>query len=153
MTVTVNGNIAGTNVVTTAGVATVNGLSGTAVLANGHILSNVYTPTITNSTNVTASTAYQLFYSYVDGVVNVSGKVDITPTASSQDTKILLTLPVATTFTQDYQAGGDGSEYTVDKMNMTIYADTASGTKVACRFYATNNTAHSFWFNFSYQVL
>jgi hypothetical protein len=65
-----------------------------------------YTPTLTNTTNVAASTAYACQYARVGRTVTVSGKVDITCTASSAVTELRISLPIAAVFTAEEQAGG-----------------------------------------------
>src|SRR5690606_32796918 len=72
-----------------------------------NVLSGTYTPTLTDSVNVTTSTAYACQYMRVGNVVTVSGKVDVTATTDGgTETILAISLPIASAFTQDYQAAG-----------------------------------------------
>jgi len=65
----------------------------------GSASSGVYTPTLTNGTNVQSSTAFECTYIRVGNVVQVAGFVDIDPTTAGVLTQIGLSLPVASSFT------------------------------------------------------
>lgn len=71
-------------------------VEGSFTISTGAVLSGVYTPTITNGTNVAGSTAFQCQWMRVGNVVTVSGQVNIDPTLASTNTIINMTLPVAT---------------------------------------------------------
>jgi hypothetical protein len=60
--------------------------------------SGTYTPTLTNGTNVSSSTAYVCQWKRVGNVVTVSGRVDIDPTATGA-TVLGISLPVASALT------------------------------------------------------
>jgi hypothetical protein len=75
------------------------------------IEAGTYTPTITNSLNVTSSTAKVTQYSRVGNVVTVAGSFDAVVTADSTDTAVELTLPIASDFASSFQAGGTGVFY------------------------------------------
>ena len=67
--------------------------------------SGTYTPTLTNTTNVAASTAYVCQYMRVGSVVTVSGRVDIDPTATGQII-MGMSLPIASDFSAATECGG-----------------------------------------------
>jgi hypothetical protein len=75
------------------------------IAGDGNVFSGTYTPTLTNTTNVTASTAYVISYMRVGNVVTVGGKIDITPTATGA-ILIKVSLPIASNFVNARQAGG-----------------------------------------------
>lgn len=54
-----------------------------------------YTPTLTDATNVSASTAYDCQWSRTGGVVTASGRVDVTITSAAVLTTSLMSIPVA----------------------------------------------------------
>ena len=68
--------------------------------------SGVYTPALTNGTNVAASTAYQCQWMRIGDVVTVSGKFDVDPTSASVLTHLSITLPVASNFGAEEDVGG-----------------------------------------------
>lgn len=84
----------------TASAAEINVLDGLSGLISG-----TYTPTISNIANATSLAATDAQYLRVGDVVTVSGKFTLT-TTDATTTTVELTLPVASTFTQDYEAAG-----------------------------------------------
>jgi hypothetical protein len=68
-----------------------------------------YTPTLTNTSNITASTAYPAQWMRVGRTVTVSGRVEITAAANSTGTELRVSLPVAATFTALGECCGAGS--------------------------------------------
>jgi hypothetical protein len=73
---------------------------------DGNIFSGTYTPSLTNATNVAASTAHVCQYMRVGNVVTVSGRVDIDPTTASTATSLGMSLPIASNITAFTQLGG-----------------------------------------------
>lgn len=74
-------------------------------ILNGLLDSGTYTPTLTNATNIAASTAFLARWSRVGNIVTVSGSVDIDPTAAGT-TVLEMSLPVASNFSSTIDAGG-----------------------------------------------
>lgn len=70
------------------------------------VYSGTYTPTLSNTTNIAASTAYVTQYMRVGDVVTVGGKVSIDVTTSATDFVLGVTLPIASAFTAEEQCGG-----------------------------------------------
>jgi len=67
-----------------------------AVVVPQNVSSGVYTPTLTNTTNIAASTAYACTWSRVGNVVTVGFKADVDPVAASPTASQLnFTLPIA----------------------------------------------------------
>jgi hypothetical protein len=108
-----------------------------------------YTPTLTNTTNVAASTAYACQYMQVGNTITVSGKVDIDPTATGA-TELRLTLPVVPGFGNDYEAGGTAHCPAFAAETAAISAVPSTGV-VALRFIAVDITNKSYYFSFTYQ--
>ena len=71
---------------------------------------STWTPTLSNTTNVTASTAYQGQYIQVENTVHASVWLDADPTVAGL-CKIGLTLPIASNFASVQQCIGFGSSY------------------------------------------
>jgi hypothetical protein len=145
--------IASTGLVTLAAGSGLS-IARTAVTApattDGNVFSGTYTPTLTNSTNVAASTAYVCQYMRVGNVVTVSGQVDIDPTTTG-GTEVRLSLPVASYFTLANQVGGTFNS-TVAQVGGAIFANT-SNDDARFIYSATLTTNTSFYFTFTYRVI
>jgi hypothetical protein len=111
-----------------------------------------YTPTLTNSANITASTARQCTYSRNNNVVTVSGQFDIDPTTTLTLTTLGLSLPVASNFSTAFQAGGTASATTVADGSMGIFSD-STNDRVTIQYICTDVTNHTMTFSFTYQIL
>lgn len=75
------------------------------VTNDGNVFSGTYTPTLTNTTNITSSTAFGSQYMRVGNVVTVSGRVTIDPTATGSIT-LGVSLPIASTIANTQQCCG-----------------------------------------------
>lgn len=109
-----------------------------------------YTPTLTNTTNIGASTARLSTYMRVGDTVTVAGQVDIDPTATGA-VLLGISLPTASNFSTAYQAGGTICAKAFVEAGM-IEAD-ATNDRVSANFIAVDTTNHTFGFTFTYQVI
>lgn len=112
-----------------------------------------YTPTLTNVTNISASTAYQCQYMRVGNVVTVSGKVDIDPGAVGLAT-LGISIPIASALANDFECGGTAAAGTVLGLNGAISADPAND-RVELDFtipVAGVITNTSWFFTFTYYI-
>ncbi len=107
-----------------------------------------YTPTLTNTTNVAASTAYTTYYARVGDWVHVWGTVDIDATAATTITEMDMTLPIATTLSNVYALSGTASFE--DNTSVQIKANTSNG-KAMWRFTPQSATNNTYSFHFSYK--
>lgn len=116
---------------------------------NQYIASGTYTPTLTNVTNIAASTAYACQWMRVGNVVTVTGKVDIDPT-SSGTTTLRISLPIASALAAGNQCAGAANASAGD--NGAILGD---ATNDAAYLWAkVTETANGDWyFTFTYTVL
>lgn len=121
---------------------------------NQYVASGTYTPTLTNTTNIDASTAYTCQWIRVGNVVMVSGRVDIDPTAASA-IEMGMSLPIASDLANIYELAGTGCS---DRSQgggtpeVTFEADTTNNrAKVEGLGSSTINTAVVF--QFMYTVL
>lgn len=112
----------------------------------------IYTPTLTNVTNIAASTAYPCQYISIGSVVTVSGKVDIDPTAGAVASELGMTIPVASNFANDYECSGTGVAPSVDGLACGISAD-ATNNRAKVSFVSAIVANSSVFFTFTYQVL
>lgn len=116
------------------------------------IVSGVYTPTLTNTTNITASTPRECQYLQVYDVVTVSGRVTIQATAIGA-CNLKMTLPVASTFTDVGQAGGTFATTTSGGTAQGgVIADTV-GDKFEFRFVAANTVSTDYTFTVTYRIV
>jgi hypothetical protein len=123
--ITSDGRLYGTALHNNAGVVT-----GTT---NQYVASGTYTPTLTNTTNVAASTAYLCQWIRVGNVVTVSGKVDIDITTTLLASDLGMTLPIASAFTNERDCGGTAVSDAEQTANIRVKAD------------ATNDRAQFVW--------
>lgn len=111
-----------------------------------------YTPTLTNSTNVAASTTGGCQYLQVGSVVTVSGQLSVDPTAASTDTVIYISLPIASNFTSSRNAAGSAASI------QNIYGEVGGilGDTVNDRFelrlFPTSTANQSYSFHATYFV-
>jgi hypothetical protein len=116
------------------------------------IKSGTYTPTLTNVTNVAASTAAVCQWMRVGSVVTVSGTVDIDPTAAGACV-LRMSLPVASNFSAVNNAGGTFSTTTAGQSdNGSIIANVASDV-FEFGFNAVNIANAKYAFSATYQVI
>jgi hypothetical protein len=112
----------------------------------------VYTPTLTNTTNITSSAAYPCSYFRVDDSVTVFGRVDVTPTTSSANTDIQFSLPIASNFTQSYDGAGVGAPIYPSTDRSAGIITVAATDVMSMRWVTSDNTLHAFYFSFSYKI-
>jgi hypothetical protein len=121
--------------------------------AIGNVFSGTYTPTLTNTTNIAASTAYASQYMRVGNVVTVSGRLNIDPTTSGAASELGISLPIASDITATTQCAGTGSNYTTTTEVSTggILGDTTNN-RATFRFVAGGTAARDYGFTFTYLV-
>lgn len=115
------------------------------------LVGSTYTPTLTNVTNLAASTAYQCQYMRVGNTVNVSGRVDIDPTAAGA-VELGITLPVASNFGAIEDCAGVAAASGIAGQAAAIAADTAND-RAKLVYVAVDITNQPMYFNFTYQVI
>jgi len=129
------------------------GISRTAVTSpvsnDGNVFSGTYTPSLSNTTNITSSTAFTSQYMRVGNVVTVSGRVTIDPTATGSIT-LGVSLPIASTFTAQQQCCGVSSSQQNDPLGIV-----ADATNLRASFIGVVNDAASrtYSYSFTYQII
>jgi len=103
---------------------------GNTVMSLDH---GTYTPTLTGVANVAASTAYECQYLRVGNTVTVSGKLDVDPTLTVTETKLGISLPIASNFGAAEDCAG------------VAFASGIAGQGAAIRADATNDRAEMVW--------
>lgn len=115
------------------------------------VTSGTYTPTLTNVTNITASTAYSCQYIRVGGVVTVSGRVDIDPTAAGA-IRLDMSLPVASNLANANELAGTASHGAVAGYSGQVSGDTTNDR--ASISAVTTDAANRAWhFTYTYRIL
>lgn len=115
----------------------------------GTLAAGTYTPTLTNTTNVAASTAYLCQYLRVGSVVTVSGLVSIDPTAAAL-TVLNMSLPVASNFGATENCGG--AAMGANGQGIAIGAD-ATANNATFVFTAVSVANFDYTFSFTYQII
>lgn len=122
----------------------------TALLAET-VKYGTYTPTLTNTTNVTASTAYTCQYVVLGRTCLFSGKVDIQPTAAAGTGTVLgMSLPIPSVFSAVEMLGGTASAASVNQAASIRGDNVNNRATVAFASQTTGNTA--FFFSACYRI-
>lgn len=119
--------------------------------AEQDIRSGTYTPTLTNTTNVAASTPRIAQWLRVGNVVTVSGQLDIDPTSTGA-TLLGISLPVPSNFANAFSLGGTASSMTITNESAGIEAD-ATNDRASLKYVAVDTTNHTMAYTFTYVVI
>jgi hypothetical protein len=103
---------------------------------NQYVASGTYTPTLTNVTNVAASTAAVCQWIRVGNVVTVTGRVDIDITTTLLASELGMSLPIASAIANDREIGGTANA-----------ANTEQTANIRIRADVTNDRAQFVWIN------
>lgn len=124
---------------------------GTKTIVAANLLSGQYTPTLTNTSNITASTTFTAQYYRVGNMVTVFGRVEVNPTlALATPTELEITLPIASTF--GYIEELSGTAVTTDA-TATAGKIQANGSNTASLMFNALSASNDSWaFHFSYIV-
>ena len=116
---------------------------------DGNVFSGTYTPTLTNTTNITSSSAFTFSYMRVGNVVTVQGRVTIVP-ASAAACELNIALPIASNLALESLSGcvGPTSVYTVGFCDGNATLDTARIT-----FLAPATTSRQWPVSFTYRII
>jgi hypothetical protein len=116
---------------------------------DGNVFSGTYTPTLTNTTNITSSTAFSFSYMRVGNVVTVQGRVTIVP-ASAAACQLDIALPIASNLALENLSGcaGPTSVATVGMLDGNATLDTAR-----ILFTAPATTSRQWPVSFTYRVI
>ncbi len=125
----------------------------TPASTDGNVFSGTYTPTLTNTTNIAASTPYVCQYMRVGNVVTVSGRLNIDPTAATTASELGISLPIASDITASTECAGTGAiqTSTTEVSSGGILGDTTNN-RAQFRFVAGGTAARDYGFTFTYLV-
>lgn len=122
--------------------------------SSGTIVSGTYSPTLTNTTNISASSAVTDFnFVRTSGGLTVSGMVNIDPTTSGAACELAISLPVASNLTNTGQCVGVGSIATTSTETAAggIIGDT-SNDRAIFRFLAPGTAQRQYCLQFTYII-
>lgn len=119
----------------------------------GTISSGVYTPTLTNVSNIDASTARQCHWIRVKDMVLVAGTFDIDPTVTATSTTLGISLPITSDFTAALtDCAGTAANAFSPGLCGGVAAD-ATNNRAQLGFISTDVTNSGWWFIFLYRIL
>jgi hypothetical protein len=150
--VVLNTTTTGTPVIATLGSGL--SLSGSTLDTASTIASGTYTPTLTNTTNVAASTAYACQYLRIGNTVTVSGKIDVDATTTATISSLKISLPVTSDFTAAENCAGVGSATVTGSLSnqaIPISADTTAD-KASLDWVVATAANSPIYFTFTYKV-
>jgi hypothetical protein len=138
--------------VTSVGTASITGGTINAIDVTTFVV-GTYTPTLTNTTNVAASTSGVCNYMRMGSMVHVSGVISIDPTAGTASTVLGISLPVASNFAANGDLGGTAACVEVTGYSAGIYAD-STNDRATLQFVTAADAANRVWaFSFMYRVI
>jgi len=114
-------------------------------------LSGTYTPTLTNTLNVSSSTSYVWQYSRIGDIVTLYGNLTITPTAVA-NTELGVSLPVASNFTDARNAVGTVNDLTGGGGTVPLVRADVTNDRIILLFSAAVITKE-YSFSISYRIL
>jgi hypothetical protein len=133
------------------GTQTMSTISDLPVLAYG-----TYTPTLFNTTNIAASTAFACQWLRVGDTVTVSGQVNIDPTAAAASV-LGMSLPIASNFGGTQNLGGTatvaGTGAAVPSISSAILADPTNDRAQFLWLQNADLTNRSWAFQFTYRII
>lgn len=120
--------------------------------AIGFLDFGTYTPTLSNTTNVAASTAQVCQYALLGGICFVSGTFAVDPTAAGANTVLGISLPVPSNLSAAGQLAGTGSNLNSVQEAWGIIGDATNDIALA-ECFAGNAANHTVTFSFMYRVI
>ena len=107
-----------------------------------------YTPTLTNTTNVSSSTPESIHAMRVGNSVTVYGRVTLTPTITLTNTVLTISLPFATVMGGPSDVGGTGAANGV----VVFAGTTTSASTCFLQWTASGTSSQTMSFSFTYHV-
>lgn len=118
--------------------------------ADGNVFSGTYTPTLTNTSNISSSTSFSAQYMRVGDVVTVSGAVSVDPVATN-NTQLNISLPIASNIDSAQNLGGTGADNTLTQFSR-MYGDSTNNNAIL-QFIASDLTSRTHSFSFTYRII
>ncbi len=112
-----------------------------------------YTPTLTNVTNVAASTTSDFGYCRIGNYVFGGGRITIDPTSASVATELGISLPIASNFTLFTQCTGSVISTASASLCAAIKADTTNDRMAVIYVNTADTASREMMVKFFYEVL
>lgn len=122
----------------------------TAAIGALNLDSGTYTPSLTNVSNLDASTTHSCQYLRVGATVTVSGYIEANPTAGAS-TQLGISLPIASNLINLGDCAGVAASPGASGVSAAIVADTANN-RAEMQWVATDLNNQSMFFSFTYRV-
>ncbi len=129
-----------------------SGTLGTSPFPTGGISATTYTPTLTNTTNVTSSTAKNCTYTRIGNIVTVTGSLGIVTTLAVS-TVIEISLPIASNIGALTDLNGLGSAASAIATNVVIEGEVTNNTAKVSLIALSVGGSGNIFFTFSYSVI
>ena len=114
--------------------------------------SGVYTPTLTNTTNIASSTAQACQYTQIYSTVTVSGAVVVEATTAGA-CNLKMTLPVPSNFTSVQQAAGVMASTTSGQNRTGAIVADVTGNQFEFIFIPGSTASTTYSFTVTYQIV
>lgn len=122
----------------------------TLSISEGAIIAGTFTPTLTNTTNIAASTVGSCHYMRVGSTVHTSGRLTIDPTATGA-CLLGISLPVASNLAANSGLAGVANCTLIPGQNGIVEGDSGND-RASLRFTATDTDNREWFFMFTYTV-
>lgn len=119
----------------------------TAVISSG-----TYTPTLTNSTNVAASSNATGKWSRVGNIVTVSGQIEVDPTAATTNTLIGISLPIASNLASASELTGFAMDNPVSYGSKGWINGDSTNDRATLQMYPASALNTEWRYQFQYEV-
>lgn len=113
--------------------------------------SGTYTPTLTNLSNISASTAYLCQYLRVGSVVTVSGRVEIDITTTLASNLLKVSLPISSSFDTIGDCAGVGTSNSDQDTTFSIFSDSVGQAQFGWEDQVSTGNKNYF-FTFTYLI-
>lgn len=134
---------------------TIDGTTQDVTIANNitasNLLSGTSTPTLTGVSNVASSSANAGRYFRIGKNVTVFGHISVTPTSTTTNTSIRLSLPIGATLGSTTILSGSGSARSGGDTPVFVIADTVNN-EALLYFTSTDTSAHGIEYSYSYTM-
>lgn len=117
----------------------------------GTLAAGTYTPTLTNVTNISASTSHLCQYMRVGATVTVSGEVEIDPTAAGA-LELGVSLPIASNIGTVSDCAGIGAMPAISGETIAVLGD-ATNDRASFQRIAVDTANRTVFFTFTYRVI
>lgn len=115
------------------------------------LASGTYTPTLTNTANIDASTPHVSQYMRIGNIVSVNGYVDVDPTATGA-CELQISLPIASNIGATTDVNGVANAF-VPQSDSAIILGSSTTDRASMQFTASTVASREMWFTFTYTII